>query len=275
MKFALKSLTAAVLLAAASGAAFAASNDGLPANGVGNGTGDLVFAYEAADGQSSILWDLSNGADDLDWTSMLSKTSFSISNTNVTSFVAANPGGRWNIFGLTNTKTSGTTPSNIVYNKAGVGITVNGAPNLNSTTGNTGAKIETAMDTLAQWIADANFGGFPNNGTLTATAADLWQFSSNNHGGASGFLAGQFATGLVDTTLGYWNILIDSTVQRGLSASSSNALGKAPTFAQLGTFNFASNGNLVYSTAPVPVPAAVWLMGSALAGIAATRRRKA
>ena len=131
------------------------------------------------------------------------------------------------------------------------------------------------MDNAAAWISAANAGGLTDNGTLLAGEFDGWSFSDNNHGGSSGFLAGQFATGLIGETLGYWTILIDNTVTRGLSASPTNAQGRAPFFSQLGNFTLGVDGSLTYSTAPVPVPAAVWLMGSALAGLGVMRRRKA
>lgn len=268
-----KTLTA-VLLAAGSTGAFAASSDGLPSNGTGSGVGDLMFAYEAADGTASIVWDLSDGANDLNWTDMLSATGFTISNVDVSNFIAANPDGRWNIFGLTNTKTTGT-GSTIVYDQAGFGVTVNGPADPTSATGNTGGKLEGLMDNAAAWIAAANAGGIEENGALVAGEFDAWAFSDNNHGGSSGFLAGQFATGLIGDTLGYWTILIDDSVARGFSASATNALGRAPIFNQLGAFTLGLDGSLTYSTAPVPVPAAVWLMGSALAGLGVMRRRKA
>ena len=268
-----KTLTAAVLAAASAGA-FAASNDGLPANGTGTGVGDLIFAYEAADASASILWDLSDGANDLNFTDMLSATAFTISNPDVTAFMTANPGGRWNIFGLTNSKTSGTT-SSILYNQAGLGVTVNGAINPNQPNGSAinGAYVEGRIDVYAQWVSNANtLGAFPDNGTTLAGASDLWAFSDPTRGSV---LANQQATGLVGDTLAYWTILIDNTVTRGVSANATNALGRAAMFSQLGNFSLDAGGNLAYSTAPVPVPAAVWLMGSALAGLGAMRRRKA
>ena len=281
MNGALKALAAASLMAAGIGNALAASNDGLPTNGTGTGAGDLMFAYEAADGQSSIIWDLSNGADDLTWTSILSASAFTISNPGVASFVTANPGGRWNLFGLTNTKTSGT-GSALKYDKAGYGLTIKqGAENFNAPNGNSGGKIEILMDNNAAWISAANAGGLADNGSLVAGAADPWQFSAG--GTHSAFIADQNATGLVGETLAYWTILIDNTVTRGLSSNATNALGKSPVFTlvtnaqgQAMGFTFNANGDLSYAAAaPVPVPGAVWLMGSAIAGLAGLRRRKA
>lgn len=282
----LKAVSAAVLLALGPVSAFAASFEGLPSNGAGTGAGDLMFAYEAQGGLASIVWDLAivdgaNLVDDLNWTSILTspaRNGFTISNAAVASFVTANPGGRWNILGLTNTKISGV-GAGILYDKAGYGLTVNGAgPDINSVTANNGGKIESLMDNNAAWISAANDGGLADNGTLTAGPADPWQFNAG--GTHSNNIAGQNATGLVGETLGYWTILIDNTVTRGLSPSATNAIGKAPVFAAVkndaGTamgFTLAANGSLTY--APVPVPAAVWLMGSAIAGLASVRRRKA
>lgn len=288
MNVSLKAVSAAVLLALGSASAFAASNDGVTVGkGAGTGAGDLVFAYEAVGGQASIVWDLAifSGAsvtDDLTWTSILSspaRNGFSITNTAVSSFLAANPGGRWNIFALTNTKVSGT-GSSLKYDKAGYGLTINGTPDAAPATANNGAKLESLMLNNAAWIQAANEGGIADNGTLVAGPADAFQFNAG--GTHSNLIAAQNATGLVGETLGYWTILIDNTSTRGLSPSPTNAQGKLPTIAavkndagQAMGFTLAANGALTYGQVqPVPVPAAVWLMGSAVAGLAGIRRRK-
>ncbi len=294
MNFAVKSLSAAVLLAAGSMSALAASNDSVVVDNVtrfGNGTGvgDLMFAYEAKDAEGapkSILWDLSNGADDLTFASVLTSPAFTINNAAVTAFVAANPGGRWNLFGLTNTRKSGNVnQSTMVWNDGGYALTINmgadGLANAADTVAVNGGVVEGAMVNNAQWIAAANAAGLTDNGTIEAGAADPWQFNAGST--HSAFIASQNATGLVGDTLGFWTILIDDTVARGLSASPTNAKGRPAIFSQVldaqgnpFAFTFAANGDLTYAAAaPVPVPAAVWLMGSALAGLAATRRRKA
>jgi hypothetical protein len=290
MKLALKTLAAGVLLATGASNALAASNDSVVVNNVnqfggGSGTGDLVFAYEALDingAAQSILWDLSNGADDLTFTSILSSGAFTINNPDVTAFVAANPGGRWNLFGLTNTKKSGSNNNaNMTWNKGGYALTVNTGTDMTvnaaDITAVTGGAVEGFMVNNAQWIAAANNAGFTDNGTLTAGPADAWQFNAGaTH---SAFIANQNATGLVGDTLGFWTILIDDTVTRGFSPSASNAKGRSAIASMVmlegkpAGFTFAANGDLSY--APVPVPAAVWLMGSAIAGLGVMRRRKA
>jgi len=274
----LKAIAAALFLAVGSSSAFAASNAGLPGIGTQVDPGDVVFAYAAADGQSSVVWDLSNGADDLSWGSVLASTGFTISNGIVSDFVAANPGGRWAVFGLTNTKVGGTA-ANLQYDQAGFGLTVTGgAPDVDVSNGNNGGKIEAQLRISGDWLTAANNGGLPNNGALLATAADNWLFLPGNG------IAAQNAAGLVGDTLAYWTILIDNTVTRGLSANVPNkALGNAPFFApatngqgQAMGFTFAADGSLSYAAMqPVPVPAAVWLMGSALTGLGVLRRRPA
>lgn len=287
MNLTLKSVSAAVLLALGSASAYAASNDGLPTRGAGTGEGDLMFAYEAPGGQASIVWDLAifsgtDVVDDLTWTSILTgpnKNGFSISFAPVVDFVTANPGGRWNIFALTNTRQGTGTGANLQYQNGGYGLTINGDPDVNAPTGNTGGKIESLMVNNAAWINAANIGGLADNGALLAGPADAWQFNAG--GTHSNIIAAQNATGLVGETLGYWTILIDNTVTRGLNANNTNfAQGRAPTFSAVTNsagvpmaFTFAADGTLNY--APVPVPAAVWMMGSAIAGLGVLRRRKA
>jgi len=289
MNVALKTLAAGVLLAAGATNALAASNDSVVVNNVnqlggGTGAGDLVFSYEALDingAAQSILWDLSNGADDLTFTSILSSGAFTINNPVVTAFVADNPGGRWNIFGLTNTKKSGSNNnSNMVWNKGGYALTVNTGADKTVNAADiapvTGGVVEGAMINNAQWINAANEAGFPDNGTLTAGPADAWQFNAGST--HSALIAGQNATGLVGETLGFWTILINDTLTRGFSATS-GARGAQASASMLmlngqpAGFTLYANGDLEYS--PVPVPAAVWLMGSAIAGLGVMRRRKA
>ena len=88
------------------------------------------------------------------------------------------------------------------------------------------------------------------------------------------------------TTGDYWLALqVSSTTQtKGLSAPGagiSTASGTAPAlaFAFAGTngqyaLSSAAPVALEISTAPVPLPAAVWLLGSGLAGLATWRRRR-
>lgn len=273
-----KAISAAILLAVGSSSAFAASNAGLPGTGTQTDPGDLVFAYAAADGQSSVIWDLSNGGDDLTWGSILTSAGFTISNSVVSDFVAANPGGRWAVFGLTNTSLGGA-GSNLQYDQAGFGLTVaGGAPDVNVSNGNSGAKIELQMKNSGEFITAANQGGLSDNGALRATGGDSWLFVPEAG------VAAQNASGLIGETLAYWTILVDNTVTRGLNSNQPNkALGNAPFFTQVTNaqgeamgFTFAADGSLSYGAIqPVPVPAAAWLMGSALAGLGVLRRRKA
>jgi hypothetical protein len=281
MNVALKALAAAVALAgfvanASAGATGPASADSLPGNGLGNGTGDLIFAYEAIGG-ASILWDLVNPAggarSDLTFNDILTSPGFTITNAAVSSFVSANPGGRWNIFGLTNVRNPNfaASGSNLRYSQAGAAVTVNGQPNV----GFNGANAEGAIDLLAQWVSNANSGGLNASDTLTATPTDSWTFSAGG-GIHSANLVGQNSSAGLNSTLGFYSLLIDTTKNRGLNAAPSNALGTLLTQTNLGSFTFSLNeGTASLAYAPVPVPPALVLFGSALAGFAGLRRRRA
>jgi hypothetical protein len=72
-------------------------------------------------------------------------------------------------------------------------------------------------------------------------------------------------------------IIVDGDVRSSFNLGLSSIVGLKITF--LGDFFNGGVDNVVYSARPndpgnVPLPAGVWLLGTALAGLAATRRRK-
>jgi len=280
MNVALKALTAAVALAgmmanASAASTGPASRDDLPNNGTGTGFGDLVFAYEAQGG-ASILWDLINPAggtrSDVNFNDMLTTPGFTISNAAISAFVSANPVGRWNIFGLTNVRNPAfaSAGTGLRYTQAGAGVTVANA----QAAPITGTALEQSIDLLAQWVSNANSGGLNASDTLLASPTDLFTFSAG--GVHSANIVGQNASSVLNGTLNYWTLLVDPTKNRGLTPSTANALGSPAIATQLGAFTFSLNGTEAeLSYAPIPVPPALVLFGSALAGFAGLRRRRA
>lgn len=279
MNVTLKTLTAALALVGVVGTASAASSDGVTAAGAGRGTGtgagDLIFAYEGANGLS-ILWDLANGDNDLTFNDMkigVAKA-FSITNAAVGNFINSNPGGRWNILSITNIGTGA--GSSFKWTQGGVGVTVKGQPNFTANN-RTGSQMETFVSNHGIWINNANGapGGFPNNGTLTAGTADPWKFDAG--AGHSSTLGGQNATDGLNTTLGFYSILVDPNKPRGgVSITSATYRGSDVIATKLGDFTFMFDDATDMATlayAPVPLPPAVLLFGSALAGLVGLKRR--
>lgn len=275
MNVTLKTLTAALALVGAVGTASAASNDGVSntgGRGTGTGAGDLIFAYEGSNGLS-ILWDLSVGNNDLTFNDMKLGVAqpFSITNEAVGSFINSNPGGRWNILSITNIGTGSGT--GFRWTQGGVGVTVNGQPNFTASN-STGSQMETFVANHGSWITAANNGGFPNNGTLTAGLSDPWQFSAG--AGHSSTLGGQNAAGPLNMTLGFYSILVDPDKPRGLQATSATYRGSPVVATKLGDFTFMfddATDTATLSYAPVPLPPAALLFGSALAGLVGLKRR--
>lgn len=93
-----------------------------------------------------------------------------------------------------------------------------------------------------------------------------WTYGNNLNG----------TTGNTVTTIG--GTLYDYLLSLDNSDPTSPSYGVDPTVNQMaGTFSFASDGNLTYTAtavSAVPVPAAVWLFGSALLGLAGIARRR-
>lgn len=130
---------------------------------------------------------------------------------------------------------------------------------LNSATATQGNQLRNFLNT-----ADGNFDPTPVAGqALTSTAtSDLWNVANLN------FTVGNSSQALTNNSLLYlWNITSNGTV----ATTQSNRTLTAATW----TLNLAGDQLNFNVPAPVPVPAAVWLLGSALATVAGLRRRRA
>ena len=104
-------------------------------------------------------------------------------------------------------------------------------------------------------------------GTATATAG-VWDATTSGATVMNWFSNGpQTATATVTDELNTFQTLYGVT-----GDGSTSSLGKLQVYS-LGQLELTSNGTL--ETAPVPVPAALWLFGSGLLGLAGVGRRKA
>jgi hypothetical protein len=106
-----------------------------------------------------------------------------------------------------------------------------------------------------------------NSSYTTINAADpLWHAGANWGANIKTFVAGLNNEGTVGNDLAFWFFGAD------LSTTSTTDADAKQLF---GNFKLASNGVLTYgSAAPVPVPGAVWLLGSALLGFIGLGSRK-
>lgn len=282
----MKSLTAIAAAVAgmfALGAQAAPSTDGFPTLGTGDGSGDVFLAVVDGANTQSILIDLSGGG------------LGDLTITDVRNFASGNPGGsftlnalpglndylanfagsgfRYNLFGLSNVQDMG---ARTVGTDFGAGVTVDTpfAPQ-------TGGTLQGSMgNVLAQWVLDNNAAGLTDNSFLLAGNTDLhfWDPIANDRHGNN--ILGGDATVDIDLT-------VDFDFLRKQAGNLDDDFVVVPEFMiipgsdnlpivseRLGTWTLASNGELTFTA--VPVPGAVWLLGSAVAGLAGVgSRRKA
>jgi hypothetical protein len=115
--------------------------------------------------------------------------------------------------------------------------------------------------------ADASNPAINSSYTTTNAADALWHAGSNWGNNIGGKIAGLDNEGTVGSDLAFWFF----GAKLGTASTSD-----ADAMKLFGNFHLASNGVLTYGSAPatVPVPGAVWLLGSALLGFIGLGSRK-
>jgi hypothetical protein len=255
------------------------SMDGVGSIFGGDGvSGDMFLAAVAGDKSLSLLWDLSfpaPGAGDpgadltygnlTSWAAAKPGGSFTINNATVSGLIDAT--WDWHVFGVTNKHE----PFGGPVVSVGVGTTIDSFAAL--PTGNT---LGQSMQNVTNWVSaeNVNVGGLTDNGVRTAIGTNTFFWDNtqgngqpNNH---SALIFGGDVTGDVGDTLAF---ALLAKVVGPLNAANSSLV----TYNEIGSFTFAANGDLTFNAAGgtvVPVPAAVWLFGSAIAGLAGAARRK-
>jgi hypothetical protein len=262
----LTKLAAAVSLALAAGNASAALS--LPSTGLGQ----LLFSLEdtnaaSANNLHTFALDLSLGQPGLNYLSFLNDTfgsttlTWDLSTiTQFTNFAADTASLRWSVVGG-----EGWTAANAPTTFGVLATSHNGAadfPVLNGTN-----VVRTALTSTGSIGA---YEGFVNTALGANQAADINPFTATSslYTAKLNSLGGlQDSTGL--HTLGEGS----NDLWRVTDPAAAPGAGDALQFSQLGTFKLTGNILSYQAVSAVPVPAAVWLFGSALLGMVGFTRR--
>jgi hypothetical protein len=263
-------IAAAVSLALAAGSASAAVT--LPS--AGNGLSQLLFSLEdnntaSADYKHTFAVDLSLGHTGLNYLSFLNGTqgangtlTWDLNTVSAFSGFASDTASlRWSVVGgnqRTNANAATDWGALATANSAADFPVVNGTNVVRTALTGTGS--------IGGWYANINANIGANQ------AVDINPFTAT--------------TSLYETKLGDLGGLQDSVGLHTVGAGSDNffratlattAAGDPIQYSQLGSFSLSSGNILTYTAggapSPVPVPAAVWLFGSALAGFLGISRR--
>jgi hypothetical protein len=149
----------------------------------------------------------------------------------------------------------------------GVSITSGGNPSAITLAG-MNSLVLAAQSEIADWGANSTSGTFFDAaGTSTASAANGPLTSSGN------FNQGTLSAASIGTATAFYNILANT------NTATTGGIGghKTATTTYAGFWDLSSTGDLTYNivTSPVPLPAAVWLLGSGLLGLIGVGRRRA
>jgi hypothetical protein len=171
---------------------------------------------------------------------------------------------RWEVVGGTNDASSGASPGdNIPWS---LGFTAASQPATFA-----GNQQNFAGNKLNNWISliSVHQTGANSGLTTSSNATDLWNMNAAAapFGGDFGGGTLPFAiTGLLGASLSYFTATVNGAFA-----------GDASTFSQIaGTWSLGNDGTLTWNTAAavVPVPAAIWLLGSGLLGLVGVGRRR-
>ncbi len=281
MTHTLKALAAAVTMTFALGAQAAPiSSDNFSGGlGTGNGAGSLVLAMFDSGNLKSLVFNTgltansfnAQAAGSFDVT--IAAADLGALNTFLGGVTNQNAF-RWNVLGLTNipvNTNTGTAYDSVGFlSTAAVGTAITAGPGGNGPNSLAPA-LRTAMGRANTFFNAQNSAtGNPlatgnvvvTNGTAGAAAFNRLGTNLGNSGSFN-------TSGLLCHSLDFFAYTCKGTATGLYQVKSTQYLGEWK-------LNFtAGNTSLSYNVAPIPVPAAVWMLGSGIAGLIATRRRKA
>jgi hypothetical protein len=248
MTFTTKALAAAVAFAASS-SAFAFDTE--LAN---SGNSSMVLAVWDDVAQTSYVRDLGINYNDFLPSSPAAPQVFATDSIFANAFAGSTAANiRWAVVGG---ETSG--PANMAITQANAPTATN-----NSALNIAGASMDTVLNL-------GNLGNGVAESSATSYRTDASSFNTGASANSGRILFGAAFAGVFAGTIGDTLSFVNFR-----SAQSPIFPGTTQTYAD--TFTLSANGTLSYGQVannPVPVPAAVWLLGSALAGVAGVARRR-
>lgn len=289
MNLPIKSLATAVTLALASLSAHAALNPpgqnltGPPlgdTNGVGGSTGLYLAVFNSTGTQSEVV-NLSYAYDQI----TAASGNLNATAPNAAFVQAAAPTGSGKVLQMNFGQISGFTGSSSIFNSSN--IATDGYMVLSALSGGPGVEalsttyngtpplayggVNTAIQAIQGEIGAWNIAA-PTTGDLKDTTGSQPYSVQQPFGLNNGALIANFNfSGSVGSALGFYNVTT-TTLHK-------DAITQYGTAAGTGYWFLSSSGTLTYNVpvsgaAPVPLPAAVWLLGSGLLGMAGIARRR-
>jgi hypothetical protein len=266
-----RSAVAAALLSGASVSAFALSVPTLPPTGPGPGStsttggGLYVYAYDSANGKSFLEYLNLNYAD------FNKSTATPASGLTLDFGTLGSPSATWASF---------TAGSNLTDGSTTYAVFVAGPPGSAGTPSTTTFLLDTTLAPTSGTVTPTNltnagntFNQLPSlcpSGLCVALSSGSPGYVGTALKTSDGANASSFvANGLIGTALTFYQY-----AKTGFTSTTKTAFSNAQGN---GTWNLSAAGDLVYSIpAPssVPLPAAVWLLGSGLLGLAGVGRRR-
>jgi asparagine N-glycosylation enzyme membrane subunit Stt3 len=173
-----------------------------------------------------------------------------------------------NIASVTASSTYSGWDVNNIINGAGL----NGSPPLHDEIANSNAWMSVINDTVGWLIFDLG-------STYTVTSTDVWQYGHwNVHPrGVKDFqilssINGIDYTFVADATL--QKVSVTPNAAESFSLSTNARYIKFDIQSNWGGGNYTGLSEVQFNGSPVPIPGAIWLLGSGLLGLVAIRRRK-